>query len=274
VSTGLARAISFGREVVREVRANAGSARSLTVRERQLLAEHQRAVQQHEADVRSHTGRTMAWRAASVVAGAYTGFLGVATVASAAATGVPGAVVVGTLTAGGAYATVAARAKAKELQEHPPVAALPPLPPPRLPYGTPGAAESQRIAESLMTLYDLGPSVTRLAPGAGQDLARAIAEVDPLLRGQVERLVSLNRLIAGMPGSRAAEVAANAAREVTARLRAGADALDELIVAGAAFLAAPDLADTVPQTLTPAISSLEAYAYGLRVANATQSPAA
>ena len=46
------------------------------------------------------------------------------------------------------------------------------------------------------------------------------------------------------------------------------------LVAGAAFLAAPDLADTVPQALTPAIESLAAYAYGLRVADATLNPPA
>ena len=274
VSTTVARAINFGREVVREVRANASAGRSLSVREQQLMVEHQRAVAQHEADVRAHTGRMKAWKAASAAAGAYTGVLGIATVASAATGIVGGAVVAGALAAGGAYATASARAKAKELEEHPPVAELPPLPLPHVPTGALGAAEARRVSGALMTLYDLGPSVARLAPGAGSDLSRAIKEVDPLLRGQVERLVSLNRLTAELPGTRAADVAVTAAREVTDRLRAGADALDELIVAGAAFLAAPDLADTVPQALTPAIESLAAYAYGLRVADATLNPPA
>ena len=53
-------------------------------------------------------------------------------------------------------------------------------------------------------------------------------------------------------------------------LRAGADALEDLIAAAARMLAAPDIGDGVPDALAPAIDSLDAFAHGLNAANAAR----
>ena len=140
---------------------------------------------------------------------------------------------------------------------------LPPLPPARLRPGARGADQADRVADALLHLYDLVPNVGRLYPQAGQELWRAVSDVEPLLRGQVERLASLDRIEWEMPGSRAAEAAVAAGRGSPVACRAGADALEELIAAAARMLAAPDIGDGVPDALAPAIDSLDAFAHGL-----------
>lgn len=126
------------------------------------------------------------------------------------------------------------------------------------------------MAAALLGLYDLVPNVGTLYPQAGQELWRAVSGVEPLLRGQVERLASLDRIEWEMPGSRAAEAAVTSGRAIIGRLREGADALEELIAAAARMLAAPDIGDGVPDALAPAIDSLDAFAYGLHAANAAR----
>ncbi len=176
----------------------------------------------------------------------------------------------GGLTAGTAALGWRARRRAKDLEAHPPVPQLPPLPPARLRPGARGADQADRVANALLHLYDLVPNVGRLYPQAGQELWRAVSDVEPLLRGQVERLASLDRIEWEMPGSRAAEAAIAAGTEITGRLRAGADALEDLIAAAARMLAAPDIGDGVPDALAPAIDSLDAFAHGLNAANAAR----
>ncbi|MGB7979925.1 MAG: hypothetical protein WCF36_03915, partial [Candidatus Nanopelagicales bacterium] len=127
-----------------------------------------------------------------------------------------------------------------------------------------------RVASALLHLYDLVPNVGGLYPQAGQELWRAVTGVEPLLRGQVARLTSLDRIEAQMPGSRAATAAVEAGGIVTARLRAGADALEDLIAAAVRMLAAPDVGDGVPDALAPAIDSLDAFAYGLHAADSAR----
>ena len=124
------------------------------------------------------------------------------------------------------------------------------------------------MANALLHLYDLVPNVGRLYPQAGQELWRAVNDVEPLLRGQVERLASLDRLEWEMPDSRAAEAAIAAGTDITGRLRGGADALEDLLAAAARMLAAPDIGDGVPDALAPAIDSLDAFGHGLNAANA------
>ena len=97
-----------------------------------------------------------------------------------------------------------------------------------------------------------------------------MSDVEPLLRGQVERLASLDRIEWEMPGSRAAVAAVEAGVVVTGRLRAGADALEELLAAAARMLAAPDIGDGVPDALAPAIMSLEAFTHGLNAVDAAR----
>ena len=136
--------------------------------------------------------------------------------------------------------------------------------------GARGADQADRVANALLHLYDLVPNVGRLYPQAGQELWRAVSDVEPLLRGQVERLASLDRIEWEMPGSRAADAAIAAGTEIAGRLRAGADALEDLIAAAARMLAAPDIGEGVPDTLAPAIMSLDAFAHGLNAANAAR----
>jgi hypothetical protein len=265
---GLERAVQIGLDLVRQARDAAKATATTPSRERQMAAEHRAALVRYEGQVRQHQGRIAGAKAGMVAGGAGTAVLGLSTVASA---GSPGQMVfLGGLTAGTAALGWRARRRAKDLEQHPPVPQLPPLPPARIRPGARGADQADRVANALMHLYDLVPNVGRLYPQAGQELWRAVSDVEPLLRGQVERLASLDRIEWEMPGSTAARAAVDAGGIVTARLREGADALEELIAAAVRMLAAPDVGDGVPDTLAPAITSLEAFAHGLNAANAAR----
>jgi hypothetical protein len=262
---GLERVIAVGMDLVKQARDAAKNNAAAPSRERQMAAQHQAALVRHEADLRRHQGRIAGARAGLVVGGTGAVAMGAATLGSV---GSPGqAAFFGVLTAASAAFGMRERAKVKALEAQPPVPVLPPLPPARMRPGARGADEADRMANALMHLYDLVPNVARLYPQAGQELWRAVSDVEPLLRGQVERLASLDRIEWEMPGSRAAQAAVEAGVVVTGRLRAGADALEELIAASARLLAAPDIGDGVPNTLAPAILSLEAFAHGLNAAN-------
>ncbi len=265
---GLERAISAGIDLVRQAREASKASSRPPSRERQIAEAHRAALVRYEAEVRRHQGQVAGLKAGAVVGGAGTVAMGAATVGSL---GSPGQMVLfGALAAASAAFGFRSRPRAKQLQAHPPVPALPPLPPARLRPGARGADQADRVANALLHLYDLVPNVGRLYPQAGQELWRAVSDVEPLLRGQVERLASLDRIEWEMPGSRAAEAAIEAGAEITGRLRAGADALEELIAAAARMLAAPDIGDGVPDALAPAIDSLEAFAHGLNAANAAR----
>jgi hypothetical protein len=265
---GLERAISAGIDLVRQAREAARANVAQPSRERQLAEAHRAALARHQAEVRQHQGRIAGMRAGVVVGSAGTVAMGAATVGSA---GSPASMTFfGALAAASAALGLRARHRAKDLQEHPPVPALPPLPPARLRPGARGADQADRVAHALMHLYDLVPNIGRLHPQAGQELWRAVSEVEPLLRGQVERLASLDRIEWEMPGSRAAQAAIEAGEEVTARLHSGADALEELIAAAARMLAAPDIGGAVPDALAPAITSLEAFTHGLNAVSAAR----
>ena len=265
---GLERAMQLGMDLVRQAREAAKSNSAPASRDRQMAEAHRAALVRYEGQVRQHQGRIAGAKAGMVAGGAGTAVLGLSTVASA---GSPGQMLfLGGLTAGTAALGWRARRRAKDLEAHPPVPQLPPLPPARLRPGARGADQADRVANALLHLYDLVPNVGRLYPQAGQELWRAVSDVEPLLRGQVERLASLDRIEWEMPGSRAAEAAIAAGTEITGRLRAGADALEDLIAAAARMLAAPDIGEGVPDALAPAIDSLDAFAHGLNAANAAR----
>ena len=265
---GLERAMQLGMDLVRQAREAAKSNSVPASRDRQMAEAHRAALVRYEGQVRQHQGRIAGAKAGALAGGAGTAVLGLSTVASA---GSPGQMLfLGGLTAGTAALGWRARRRAKSLEAHPPVPQLPPLPPARLRPGARGADQTDRVANALLHLYDLVPNVGRLYPQAGQELWRAVSDVEPLLRGQVERLASLDRIEWEMPGSRAAEAAIAAGTEITSRVRAGADALEDLIAAAARMLAAPDIGDGVPDALAPAIDSLDAFAHGLHAANAAR----
>jgi hypothetical protein len=265
---GLERAMQLGIDLVRQAREAAKSNSAPASRDRQMAEAHRAALLRYEGQVRQHQGRIAGAKAGVVAGGAGTAVLGLSTVASA---GSPGQLLFfGGLTAGTAALGWRARRRAKDLEAHPPVPQLPPLPPARLRQGARGADQADRVAGALLHLYDLVPNVGRLYPQAGQELWRAVSDVEPLLRGQVERLASLDRIEWEMPGSRAADAAIAAGTEITSRVRAGADALEDLIAAAARMLAAPDIGDGVPDALAPAIDSLDAFAHGLHTAHAAR----
>ncbi len=260
--------MQLGMDLVRQAREAAKSSSAPASRDRQMAEAHRAALVRYEGQVRQHQGRIAGAKAGMVAGGTGAAVLGLSTVASAPS---PGAMIfLGGLTAGSGVLGWRARRRAKALEAHPPVPQLPPLPPARLRSGARGADQADRVANALLHLYDLVPNVGRLYPQAGQELWRAVSDVEPLLRGQVERLASLDRIEWEMPGSRAADAAVAAGTEIAGRMRAGADALEELIAAAARMLAAPDIGDGVPDALAPAIDSLDAFAHGLHAANAAR----
>ena len=70
-----------------------------------------------------------------------------------------------------------------------------------------------------------------------------------------------------LPGSTAAESAADAAQLVRARLAEGVAVYDRLLAAASTMLASPDLGRSSLDVLGPAADALTAYAAGLRVAS-------
>ncbi len=262
--------MQVGMDLVRQARAAAKSGTTPADRDRQMAEAHRAALVRYEADLRRYQGRVSSYRAGTIAGGAGSAVLGVATV-SAAGTGAPvEMVLLGGLAVGSGLVGWRSRRRARDLEAHPPVPRLPPLPPARLRPGARGGDQADRVANALLHLYDLVPNVGRLFPEAGRELWRAVSDVEPLLRGQVERLASLDRIEWEMPDSRAAEAAIAAGTDITGRLRGGADALEDLLAAAARMLAAPDIGDGVPDALAPAIDSLDAFAHGLDAASAAR----
>ena len=204
---GIERAVRAGIDMVRQAREAAKSASGPASRDKQMAEAHRAAVVQHETEVRRHQGRIASTKAGMIVGGGGTAVLGVASASAAAGGSAVQMVLLGGLAAGSAALGLNSRKRAKDLEAHPPVPRIPPLPPARLRSGARGAEQADRVANALLHIYDLVPNVGRLYPQAGQELWRTVSEVEPLLRGQVERLASLDRIEWEMPGSRAAEAA-------------------------------------------------------------------
>lgn len=261
----LERAVRIGADLLRTARDAARSAAATPPLDRRMAEERNRALARHAVAVHRHQARVAAARTT-----AWVGVMGVVGSGVAIAGDAPASELMWLVAAGGAALGISSTRRARRLAAAPPVAVLPPPPPARLRPGARGADAADRVAHALLHLYELIPALARLHPPAAAELGRAVAQVEPLLRGQVERLASLDRIEWEMPGSRAAQAAVAAGAEVSARLRAGADALEELIAAAARMLAAPDIADGVVDVLSPAIDSLEAFTAGLHAADAAR----
>ncbi len=70
-----------------------------------------------------------------------------------------------------------------------------------------------------------------------------------------------------MPGTPAEAAATTASVEVRERLATGCTTYERLITASATMLAAPDIARSTDEVLTPALEGLVAYTHGLQRAS-------
>lgn len=146
----------------------------------------------------------------------------------------------------------------------PPMPQLPPMPIEALPAGTPGAEEVARWSRAAQRWDEMLPLVDQMHPDAGEQLRRALREVDPALRSLVERLGTLYRTSQQMPGTQAATAAHRASVEVAAQLRDGVEAYEGLVAAAAELIAAPDMNRSVTEIVGPAVLDVQAYTGGLR----------
>lgn len=231
--------------------------RELVMAQRQaLIANHQNRVVGHERRLRRMHSRQIVWTTGA---------------AGASVMGVVGAVTPQPsllwFTVAGCSGLFAYLTKEKRENLTAPAAPeLPALPIEPLPVGTPGSDEVARWSRAAARWDELLPLVDEMSPDAGQQLRRALTEVDPALRSLVERLGTLYRTTQQMPGTQAATVAHRASVEVAARLRDGVEAYEGLVAAAAELIAAPDLNRSVVEVVGPAVLDVQAYTGGLRKA--------
>jgi hypothetical protein len=252
VSAGLDRFQQY-----RAARPKKPTSRELVLQQRQaIIATHQQRLASHERRLHRMRSRQIAWTAAATGSSAM-GVVG-------AVTPQPSLLWFSAAGVSGLFAFLT-REKRQTLQA-PAMPELPPMPVEPLPAGTPGAEEVARWARAAQRWDDLLPLVDGMHPDAGQQLRRALSEVDPALRVLVERLGTLHRTAAQMPGTAAATSAHHASREVAARLREGVEAYEGLVAAAAELIAAPDLNRSVVDVVGPAVLEVQSYTSGLRSA--------
>ncbi|MFM9135106.1 MAG: hypothetical protein ACKOT0_06690 [bacterium] len=250
-----------------------------TPEERQLRAEHERAVALRRREVSRYSRRERRLQtqvtAGTAVAGV-AGTIGVIDVLAEAVTSQtavygPSWMWVAAALTGGVVAIASRRAR--KAMPPPPRDDVPPPPPPPLPDNAIGAPESRRLAGLRGQLAALLPTMHRLHPDAAEELRRADLEAAPALHFQIERLAVLHRIRVEMPGTAADEAATSAAVEVRTRLTTGCETYEQLLAASATMLAAPDMTRGTGEILGPALHALSAYAHGLqRTAEALGQP--
>lgn len=234
--------------------------RELVLAQRQaLIAHHQNRLVGHERRLRRMHSRQIVWTTGAAGASVM-GVVGVVTPQPSLLW----------FTAAGFSGLFAYLTKEKrESLTAPAAPELPALPIEPLPAGTPGSDEVARWSRAAARWDELLPLVDQMSPDAGQQLRRALSEVDPALRSLVERLGTLYRTTQQMPGTQAATVAHRASVEVAARLRDGVEAYEGLVAAAAELIAAPDLNRSVVEVVGPAVLDVQAYTGGLRKAAGT-----
>jgi hypothetical protein len=235
--------------------------------------EHAKAMEKHGKAVRRHGQRVAAMRQRSVTMTAISGataVLGVIDLAAADAAlpfapwmwlGVSG------LTA---VSAVRARHWARNAVAPEPPALGSTLSASDLRRDAIGWAEAQGLTAVRRQLVLMVPAVASLHPDAGRELKAADDEAAPALAAQVARLAVLDQVRRELPGSTAAQSAAEAAELVRARLAEGVAVYDRLLAAASTMLASPDLGRSSIDVLGPAADALSAYAAGLRIANGEQ----
>ncbi|MEY3734893.1 MAG: hypothetical protein RL347_2252, partial [Actinomycetota bacterium] len=127
-----------------------------------------------------------------------------------------------------------------------------------------GAEQAERLTSLRLQLAQVIPAIERLHPGAARDLREADLEAAPQLHALVDRLVILHGIRRDMAGTEAEAAATTAAVEVRERLTTGCATYERIIAASATMLAAPDMARSTDEVLTPALEGLAAYTHGLQ----------
>lgn len=260
VQTGIERGLDVV-EAWRAARASKPS-RELQAARQRAIAEHDRQVRRYERRRSSLATRVIGGTAVAGVAGTV-GTIDVIAEVATSQTGVYGpswmwwgAAVIGAVTA------LTARRRQRDLE--PPAPFTPPIgPPPSLAPSAIGASESMRLNRLRVQLAEIVPTLQALHPAAADDLRRADHEASPPLHALVVRLEVLDRMRRELGGTPAADAATTAAEQVRVRLEAGCTTYEMLLTASASMLAAPDVSRSTDEVLTPAIEALQAYTHGL-----------
>jgi hypothetical protein len=237
--------------------------------------EHAKAMEKHAKAVRKHGERVAELRQRSVTMTAVSG-----------ATAVLGVIDVAAASSGGAFpldpwvwlgasalsavSAVRARYRAKNAVAPEPPALGSTISANDLRRDAIGWAEAQGMTAVRRQLVTMVPAVASLHPDAARELKTADDEAAPALAAQVARLAVLDQVRRELPGSAAAESAADAAELVRARLSEGVAVYDRLLAAASTMLASPDLGRSSADVLGPAADALTAYAAGLRIASGEQ----
>lgn len=235
---------------------------------RVLAQEHRREVARQQRALLRHRSRLASLRSQSVggaVVAGVTGSIGVIdVVASAAGSDVPAPSLLWFgIAAVSALISVRGHRRMRQLPAPPTTFALVGAPP-TMRRAAIGASEVTRFAAVRVQVMTMAPALDRLYPGAGADLRRADAEAAAPLTALCERLRVLDDLQRELPGTSASASAASSAQVVRERLAAGCATYDDLLAAAARLLAAPDLARSTDEVLTPAVNAMLAYAHGLQ----------
>ncbi len=234
--------------------------------------EHAKAMEKHAKAVRKHGERITALRQRSVTMTAVSGATAVVGIVDVAAASTGGAVPLEPwfwlgVSALSAVSAVRSRYWAKNAVAPEPPALGSTLSASDLKRDAIGWAEAQGMTAVRRQLVTMVPAVASLHPDAARELKAADDEAAPALAAQVARLAVLDQVRRELPGSAAAESAADAAELVRARLSEGVAVYDRLLAAASTMLASPDLGRSSTDVLGPAADALTAYAAGLRIAS-------
>jgi len=249
----------------RQARAQRPSAqaRALQVEQSRRIAEQQKALRRYQRKERRLANQATGGIAVAGVAGTL-GVLDIVIESTTAAAGVYGpAWIWVALAAGGGIVAAVSRRQRKEMPPAPRVD-VSPLPTVAVPADALGAEQAERLTSLRLQLAQVIPAIERLHPGAARDLREADLEAAPQLHALVDRLVILHGIRRDMAGTEAEAAATTAAVEVRERLTTGCATYERIIAASATMLAAPDMARSTDEVLTPALEGLAAYTHGLQ----------
>ncbi len=235
-----------------------------------LELEQERQSARHTTALAEYRSRLAGFRRRMVAGTA--GVVGGAAIAASTLDSLPAdaslAVLGGSAVVLGAWQAVKGSRGAKELREPVPPPQIAPAPLP-LPPGSPGVDAALRVTGYRMHIMELLPAIEPLHEQAAEQILAADAATAPGLNALIERIRSMERISAELPGSAAAASAQLTVSALLIRLDEGAAAYQELLESVIALSSAPALTGGPSATLRPAIQDMHAYAEGLRRAAQT-----